>query len=200
MIAIIKFGDFEHVQNDELFLLRILLTSPGYMLYIQPFWLIGFIDLIGLYTCDLWCTLLIEFYGTSLEQSVNMYCLALFAIAILIYLTILVIVICLFCHLFYNQSITRACFRYLDKYRDQKEIAEEVLKEHLREITPFKSLEDQQLAFPLATPTKPGVYEDDLPPTWLQKVHRHKINKTGKYKFIHSEGWALDLLTCVFSD
>ena len=77
--------------------------------------------------------------------------------------------------------------RYLDRYRDRKEIAEEVIKEHLREITPYKSLEDQRLPYPLATPTKPGYYVDQQDPTWLKKVKTHKINKTGKYKFVYSE-------------
>ena len=72
------------------------------------------------------------------------------------------------------------CCRYLDRYRDRKEIAEEVIKEHLREITPYKSLEDQRLPYPLATPTKPGYYVDQLDPTWLKKVKTHKINKNHK--------------------
>lgn len=72
-------------------------------------------------------------------------------------------------------------------YRDKKEVAEEVLKEYLSETSPFLPPESQQLPYPLATPTKPGLYADQLPPTWLQKNLRHKANKTGKYKYIYSE-------------
>jgi len=65
-------------------------------------------------------------------------------------------------------------------------VAEEVIKEHLSEISPYSPLESQQLPYPLAKPTKPGVYHDQLPPTWMQKNAIHKVKKTGKYKYIYS--------------
>lgn len=70
-------------------------------------------------------------------------------------------------------------------YRDKKEVAEEVLKEHLSEISPFKPLESQQQPYVLATPTKPGLYADQLPPTWIQDNLRHKANKSYKYTYIY---------------
>lgn len=69
-------------------------------------------------------------------------------------------------------------------------MAEEVIKEHLSEISPYSPLESQQLPYPLAKPTKPGVYHDQLPPTWMQKNAIHKVKKTGKYKYIYSgDSW-----------
>lgn len=76
-------------------------------------------------------------------------------------------------------------YRYLDMYRDKKEVAEEVLKEHLSEISPFKPLEDQQYTYPLARPTKPGLYPDQLPATWIQENIKHRVNKTYKYRYIY---------------
>ena len=77
--------------------------------------------------------------------------------------------------------------RYLDRYRDRKEVAEEVLQEHISQYSPYKPLEEQIPPYPLARPTKPGLYAKHLPPTWIQKNTRHKFNKTGKYQYIYSD-------------
>ncbi|XP_067944253.1 large ribosomal subunit protein mL38-like [Watersipora subatra] len=75
--------------------------------------------------------------------------------------------------------------KYLDMYRDKKEVAEEVLKEHLSEISPYKPLQSQLPPYPLASPTKPGLYSDQLPATWIQDNMKHKVNKTYKYTYIY---------------
>lgn len=90
------------------------------------------------------------------------------------------------CVAYTSLSLTR---RYLDMFRDKKEVAEEVIKEHLSELSPYVSEEEQTPLYPLAAPTKPGLYADQLPATWIQDNLRHKANKTYKYKYVHKGDW-----------
>ena len=67
--------------------------------------------------------------------------------------------------------MTIICYRYLDKYRDVKELNEEVLKEKLKNADPFK---------PRAPPPKyPNAFRvDDSVPTWRKlKIEEQRLRK-----------------------
>ncbi|XP_064640863.1 large ribosomal subunit protein mL38-like [Lineus longissimus] len=63
---------------------------------------------------------------------------------------------------------------YLERYRDKKEIAEEVLKERLSMISPFKELPKQ--------PKYPDVFFMPNKPQWWRLVEHHRRNREGKFK------------------
>ena len=79
---------------------------------------------------------------------------------------------------------------FLDKYRDPKEIQEEILKKRLKSIDPFKGDLDRKIKYPNAHPPHPDQKEAkgkphdtiELGPTWrLREMERERL-RTGLYK------------------
>jgi len=94
-------------------------------------------------------------------------------------------------HLFKDHFANQQGFNnFLDKYRDPKEIQEEILKKRLKSIDPFKGDLDRDIKYPNAHPPHPDprsrsrpTYERlELGPTWrLREMERERL-RTGLYK------------------
>ena len=79
---------------------------------------------------------------------------------------------------------------FLDKYRDPKEIQEEILKKRLRSLDPFEGDLDTKIKYPNAHPPHPDQKEAKgkpherlkMGPTWrLRELERERVRK-GLYK------------------
>ena len=77
---------------------------------------------------------------------------------------------------------------FLDRYRDPKEIQEEVFKKRLKTIDPFRGDLDRHIKYPNAHPPHPdskeakGKPEERIIPTWrLREIERERL-RIGFYK------------------
>lgn len=74
-----------------------------------------------------------------------------------------------------NVSVSFVFSRYMDRYRDQKQIAKEVLLKKLKNVHPFKK-PDPPLKYPNAQFLDPNL------PSWLKTEIRKQRLRVGRYK------------------